>query len=75
MPKAKPKPKAKPAPDIPAAAMQLLDVRQIAAALRVDRVTVYREIASGKYPRADLYIGRSPRWRVSTHNTWIEGKR
>lgn len=70
--KAKLKPKAKPAPAIPEAAMQLMDVRQAAAAIRVCRATFYAMVSAGEYPRPDLRIGRSPRWRVSTHNAWVE---
>lgn len=69
--KAKPR---KPAPEIPAAATQLLDARQAAHLLRVSIREFWRILAAGEYPPADIKIGRLPRWRVATHNSWINGK-
>lgn len=74
MPKAKskPKPKAKPAPVIPEAVTQLLEACQIWKALGIAKRKFYGMVSAGEYPPADLKIGRLPRWRVATHNAWIE---
>ena len=71
--KAKPKPR-KPAPELPAAALQLLEPSQIAAALRVSARELRRLIAAREYPGPDMHVGRLPRWRVATHNSWVNGK-
>lgn len=72
--KAKTKPR-KPAPEPPAAATQLLEPRQIAAALRVSYRQVKQMVAAGEYPKPDLHIGRLPRWQVATHNAWITARK
>jgi predicted DNA-binding transcriptional regulator AlpA len=35
--------------------------------------TVERLRVSGKLPRPDLHLGRSPRWKRSTISAWIAG--
>jgi predicted DNA-binding transcriptional regulator AlpA len=34
--------------------------------------TIDRLRASGRLPRPDLHIGRSPRWRPDTIRSWID---
>jgi|GEM_PF-2979406 len=40
--------------------------------LSAGRRSVERLRSQGKFPKPDLHIGVSPRWRVSTINRWID---
>jgi excisionase family DNA binding protein len=58
----------------PAAIVERLaySIAEIAAGLGIGRRTLEREIAAGRFPKADFYIGRLPRWRSDTVLDWIE---
>jgi hypothetical protein len=41
--------------------------------LKVSRREVDRLRSAGKLPKADFYVGRSPRWLASTTRAFLEG--
>ena len=43
----------------------------VARALSVDRRTIERLRSAGKFPRADMQIGRIPLWRPATIRDWV----
>jgi excisionase family DNA binding protein len=47
-------------------------ITEVATALGIGRRTLERLIASGKFPKPDLRIGRMPRWKRETVRAWIE---
>lgn len=55
----------------PAALEPLFDRVSVAAALGCKARTIDRMIAAGEFPKADLRVGRLPRWRQSTVADWI----
>jgi hypothetical protein len=76
MPQRPKKPKSpppKPPEPLPPGCEALLSKEQIRRAIGVSLRTLNSMIAAGQYPRADVKIGLFPRWRVATHNAWVEG--
>jgi hypothetical protein len=59
---------------IPPGAEALLGKAQICAALGISLRTLQSMLAAGEYPPADTRIGLFPRWRVATHNAWIDAR-
>ncbi|WP_422931762.1 helix-turn-helix transcriptional regulator [Singulisphaera sp. PoT] len=53
---------------------RLFTIHDVAGALGVSRRTAERMKSSGKFPRPDLYVGVSPRWRAETVKGWIESQ-
>jgi predicted DNA-binding transcriptional regulator AlpA len=52
---------------------QMLKMADLERSLACDRRTIERMRACGRLPKPDLLIGRrSPRWRVSTIQAWID---
>lgn len=51
----------------------LWSIEDIATYLRVDRRTIERLRASGKFPRPTVKIGRLPRWSPASVRRWVEG--
>jgi predicted DNA-binding transcriptional regulator AlpA len=49
----------------------LLDRHDLATVLRCSLPTLDRLKASGRLPRPDLVLSRSPRWRPETIRRWI----
>jgi predicted DNA-binding transcriptional regulator AlpA len=47
------------------------DLRRVLVA---SQRTLDRLRASGKLPRPDLFIGRSPRWKAETIRQWIDAQ-
>ena len=43
--------------------------------ISIDDRTLDRWVASHKFPKPDLYLGRYPRWRLSTVNAYLEQKK
>jgi predicted DNA-binding transcriptional regulator AlpA len=43
-----------------------------AAALGVSRRLLERELSAGRFPRADLRVGRCPLWRPATIERWLD---
>jgi len=37
----------------------------------IDQTTLDKWVASEKFPKPDLYLGRHPRWKLSTINTYL----
>lgn len=58
----------------PPAAHSLLTKEMICRLLSYSPRAFDALVSSGDYPRADLMLNRLPRWRVETHNAWIEGR-
>jgi predicted DNA-binding transcriptional regulator AlpA len=48
---------------------------EIAESIGISRRSLQRELAAGRFPRADLYVGKMPLWRVETIKAWLEGGR
>ena len=51
---------------------------ELAARLGISRRTIERERSAGRFPKADLKIGRMPLWKPKTIAQWIDrtgGKR
>jgi hypothetical protein len=72
-PKGKAKPKAEPvAKALPPGAEGLMDKADVCTALRCGERKLDEMLSTGEYPSCDLRIGDRPRWRVGTHNRWIE---
>lgn len=40
----------------------------------IDNTTVDKWVAANKFPKPDLYLGRNPRWKLSTINAYLEQK-
>ncbi|OCG58756.1 hypothetical protein A9G37_06600 [Gilliamella sp. GillExp13] len=40
----------------------------------LDQTTLDKWVAKGEFPRPDLYLGRHPRWRLSTINAYLAQK-
>jgi predicted DNA-binding transcriptional regulator AlpA len=64
----------KPTPVLPPGCDSLLSKSQVCAALGISVRTLDGMIASGAYPKPDIKLGPFPRWRVATHNAWIEAR-
>jgi hypothetical protein len=45
---------------------------ELADALGVSRRVLERERSAGRLPKADLYIGKMPLWRVESVRAWLE---
>lgn len=61
----------KQAPDLPNNTEALLGKAQICFAVGVSVRTLQSMLASGEFPKPDTHIGKFPRWRVATFNTWV----
>jgi predicted DNA-binding transcriptional regulator AlpA len=72
--KAKPETSKKPPPPLPAGCESLLGKAQICTALGISLRTFQGMLVAGEYPKADIRLGAFPRWRIATHNAWIESK-
>lgn len=58
-------------PQVPEGLDEVIEMAEIVAALKITRQYLRIMILTGKYPRPDMYIGRLPRWKSSTHNRWV----
>ena len=47
---------------------------QVCEYISVDNTTLDKWVAAGKFPLPDLYLGRHPRWKLSTINAHLEKK-
>jgi hypothetical protein len=69
----KPRPPApKPPEPLPPGCEAPLSKEQIRRAIGVSLHTLSSIISAGQDSRADVKIGLFPRWRVATHNAWVE---
>jgi hypothetical protein len=50
-------------------------IDQVARLLGVSRRIIERERAAGRFPAADLRVGKLPLWRVSTVRAFVESER
>jgi excisionase family DNA binding protein len=50
----------------------LLSIEQFARVLNISRRTAERLLASGRLPKADLRLGRIPRWRPETVRRFLD---
>jgi hypothetical protein len=48
---------------------------EVAAGLGVSTRTLQRELSAGRFPAADLTIGKMPLWTVATVRAYLEGGR
>lgn len=53
----------------------LYNKTQTCGYISIDDRTLDRWVKSKAFPKPDLYLGRSPRWRLSTINTYLEQKK
>lgn len=65
---------AEPAPDIPPRRPERLVYRldEPAELLGVSRRTIERERSAGRFPKADLQIGKAPLWKPETIRRWVD---
>ena len=70
--KVKTRPAPKAAPVLPDSCGVALTKKQVSHAMSITTRCLDTMIARGDYPRPDFHIGPLPRWRVETHNTWLE---
>lgn len=69
-----PKTKVKIPPSLPTGCDALLSPAQVLFALGdVCRRKLSGMIARGEFPGPDCKVGKSPRWRVSAFNAWVDG--
>lgn len=47
---------------------------QVCEYIAVDNTTLDKWVAADKFPKPDLYLGRNPRWKLSTINAYLEQK-
>lgn len=40
----------------------------------LDQTTLDKWVAAAKFPKPDLYLGRHPRWKLSTVNAYLSQK-
>ena len=57
---------------VPENASALLSINQIATLLDFSPRQIRAMISAQEYPKADLVLGNRPRWKVETHNAWVE---
>ena len=48
-------------------------IAEVAIMLGVSRRTIERELSAGRFPRADVRVGKSPLWSRETLTRWIAG--
>lgn len=53
----------------------LYNKAQTCGYISIDDRTLDRWVASHKFPKPDLYLGRYPRWKLSTINAYLEQKK
>lgn len=51
---------------------RLLSARTLCQLLDTTDRTFRRWVSAGKFPRADIKVGRASRWKESTLKTWID---
>ena len=56
----------------PRDAETLLTRTEVAQLLKVHINTFQLMLVRGEYPAADFHVGTRPRWRLSSHERWIE---
>jgi predicted DNA-binding transcriptional regulator AlpA len=49
-----------------------LRIDEVADSLGMSRRAIERERSAGRFPAADLHIGKAPLWRVETIRDWLE---
>jgi predicted DNA-binding transcriptional regulator AlpA len=59
---------------LPAGVDAILTINQLVAAIGYSRRKIDQLIATDPGLKPDGYIGRNPRWRVATVNSWIESQ-
>ena len=59
---------------LPTDAISLLDKNQVAAALNYSPRHLDALVSSGGYPPPDLWLNNRKRWKVQTHNAWVESQ-
>lgn len=45
---------------------------QVCQYIAIDNTTLDKWVATGRFPKADLYLGRNPRWKLSTINAYLQ---
>jgi predicted DNA-binding transcriptional regulator AlpA len=56
----------------PAVERLALRIDEVADSLGMSRRAIERERSAGRFPAADLHIGKAPLWRVETIRDWLE---
>jgi hypothetical protein len=59
---------------LPAGCEALLGKQPICTAIGVSLRMLQGMLSSGEYPKEDFRVGVLLRWKVSTHNAWIEAR-
>lgn len=66
------KPKQRQPPSLPPGTEEYLSIREVCQALKISRDMFRRMREQGEYPAPDRQLGCLPRWRVTTHNHWVQ---
>lgn len=45
---------------------------QVCQYIAIDNTTLDKWVSTGRFPKADLYLGRNPRWKLSTINAYLQ---
>jgi predicted DNA-binding transcriptional regulator AlpA len=48
---------------------------EVADALGMSRRAIERERSAGRFPMADLHVGKAPLWRVETVRDWLDSRK
>ena len=57
----------------PPVAEALLAIDDICKLLKLHRTSLLKLRRRGEYPPPDTMVLGMPRWRITTHNRWVEG--
>jgi predicted DNA-binding transcriptional regulator AlpA len=52
--------------------MRLLRTEDVAKVLRITKRYLCVLRAAGRFPQADAYVGRGPRWKETTVQKWLD---
>ena len=52
-----------------------LRIDEVADSLGMSRRAIERERSAGRFPAADLHIGKAPLWRVETIRDWLDSEK
>jgi predicted DNA-binding transcriptional regulator AlpA len=52
-----------------------LRIDEVADSLGMSRRAIERERSAGRFPAADLHVGKAPLWRIETIRDWLDSKK
>ena len=54
---------------------RILNRKELAEMLRTSTKTIDRHVDDGTLPKPDFFVGRQPRWKLTTVLEWTETRR